>query len=411
MMSAGHPSLLMIAYEFPPCQSAGVQRTLKFAQHLPSHGWSPVVLTTVAGAYRRIDDSVSPPAGVEVRRAHSLDASRHLAIRGRYLQLTATPDRYSSWFPFAVRAGRSAIRERRPAAIYSTFPVFTAHLVARSLARRSGLPWIADFRDPAPEHYEPGHRPGRLARSIDRTTVQEASLLVFATGRMRARYLERYPECDPRKAIVIENGFDEDRMSALTSAGRERGETFDILHSGAIYPQGRDITALLEALAKGPSHTPDGRLIRLHLRGAQMPSPGESPIPAMLDRLNLAERVHFLPPCSYEAALEEMGQSDALLLLQGPLFDLQIPGKAYEYAATDRPILALGGPNGATAALMRETEGTAVGDSDDADSIARALTELTSLAPRRRDSTKLSRKERTAELATALDAFRPAAAR
>ena len=27
--------LLMVAYEFPPRLSAGVQRTLKFAQHLP----------------------------------------------------------------------------------------------------------------------------------------------------------------------------------------------------------------------------------------------------------------------------------------------------------------------------------------------------------------------------------------
>ena len=84
--------LLMVAYEFPPCLSAGVQRTLKFAQHLPAHGWDPVVLTTHGGAYARRDESLPIPSGVDVRRAWSFDASRRLAVSGRYLTITSTPD-------------------------------------------------------------------------------------------------------------------------------------------------------------------------------------------------------------------------------------------------------------------------------------------------------------------------------
>lgn len=404
-------TLLMVAYEFPPCLSAGVQRTLKFAQHLPSHGWKPVVVTTVGSAYMRTDPSLSCPEGVDVHRAWSFDASRRLAVSGRYLKITSTPDRYSSWYPFAVRQGRAAIRQHQPAAIYSTYPVFTAHMVARTLARSTGLPWIADFRDPAPEHYEPGHEAVRLASQVDRSAVDEASALIFATARMRELYLERYPTCDPNKAVVIENGFDEDRLEALTRAGRERGETFDILHSGAIYPRGRDITSLLEALAYAPSHTPDGRLIRLRLRGAQKREAHEKALIDRLGQLGLDDRVQFLPPCSYEEALEEMGRSDALLLLQGRLFDYQIPGKAYEYAATDRPILTLGGPRGATTALMRGMEGSVVGDADDPTSIVRALAELVTLSPRPRDVTGLSREERTAELAAALQPFKPVGVR
>ena len=172
--------ILMVAYDFPPCLSAGVHRSLKFAEHLPSHGWDPVVVTTTAGAYDRRDESVAIPEGIDVYRAWSCDASQRLAIAGRYLMITCTPDRYSSWYPFAVRAGRAAIRKHRPAAVYSTFPIFTAHMVAASLARRAGLPWIADFRDPAPEHYAPGHRALRLARRVDRTAVEQASALIFA---------------------------------------------------------------------------------------------------------------------------------------------------------------------------------------------------------------------------------------
>jgi glycosyltransferase involved in cell wall biosynthesis len=401
--------LLMVAYDFPPCLSAGVHRTLKFAQHLPAHGWDPVVITTTASAYERRDDSISPPAEIEVHRARSFDASRRLAIAGRYLRITCTPDRYSSWYPFAVRAGRAAIRKRTPAAIYSSFPIFTAHMVAGSLARQFGLPWIADFRDPAPEHYEPGFKELRLASRVDRMTVEQANVLIFATKRMRALYLDRYPSCDPSKAVVIENGYDEDRLLDISRAGRSPGANFDILHSGQIYPRGRDITALLEAWAHGPSHTPDGRLIRLLLRGTRRGEDHEKPLDERIAHLRLQDRVLLLPPCDYVQALEEMRNADALMIVQGRLFDFQIPGKAYDYAATDRPIITLGGPNGATAELMTSMESSVVGDCDHPTSIVAALRELIDLKPTRRDITGLSRLERTVELASVLEQFKPAA--
>ena len=38
--------ILMIAFHFPPMRgSSGIQRTLRFAQHLPALGWQPVVLS------------------------------------------------------------------------------------------------------------------------------------------------------------------------------------------------------------------------------------------------------------------------------------------------------------------------------------------------------------------------------
>ena len=36
----------MVAYHFPPLAgSSGIQRTLRFVQHLPRFGWQPTVLT------------------------------------------------------------------------------------------------------------------------------------------------------------------------------------------------------------------------------------------------------------------------------------------------------------------------------------------------------------------------------
>jgi len=53
------PDVPAIAYHFPPVKgSSGVQRTLRFAQHLPRFGWRPIVLTITPKARRRYMNSL-----------------------------------------------------------------------------------------------------------------------------------------------------------------------------------------------------------------------------------------------------------------------------------------------------------------------------------------------------------------
>ena len=52
-------TVLMIAYHFPPLAgSSGIQRTLRFVQHLPALGWKPVVLTADPRAYERTSEDL-----------------------------------------------------------------------------------------------------------------------------------------------------------------------------------------------------------------------------------------------------------------------------------------------------------------------------------------------------------------
>ena len=59
--------VLMVAYHFPPLAgSSGIQRTLRFVQHLPAFGWEPIVLTAHPRAYEAVSDDLVPavaPAG------------------------------------------------------------------------------------------------------------------------------------------------------------------------------------------------------------------------------------------------------------------------------------------------------------------------------------------------------------
>ncbi|HSQ81014.1 MAG TPA: glycosyltransferase, partial [Casimicrobiaceae bacterium] len=143
--------VLMIAYHFPPLAgSSGIQRTLRFVQHLPAFGWEPAVLTADPRAYERTSEDLDAevPDGVQVERAFALDTARQLSIAGRYPGFLARPDRWMTWQYAAVRSGMKLIRRWRPDVIWSTYPIATAHVIGSVLHRRSGLPWIADFRDP-----------------------------------------------------------------------------------------------------------------------------------------------------------------------------------------------------------------------------------------------------------------------
>src|SRR5512143_242130 len=109
--------VLMIAYHFPPLAgSSGIQRTLRFVQHLPAFGWEPAVLTADPRAYERTshDLDADVPSQVRVERAFALDAARHLSVAGRYPGFLARPDRWMTWQYAAIRAGSRLIRDWRP---------------------------------------------------------------------------------------------------------------------------------------------------------------------------------------------------------------------------------------------------------------------------------------------------------
>ncbi|HLY53639.1 MAG TPA: hypothetical protein VKQ31_11555, partial [Steroidobacteraceae bacterium] len=99
-------SVLLVAFHFPPVKgSSGVQRTLRFAEHLPRYGWRPIVLTINPRAYEATSTSQGNeiPAGLEVHRAFGLDAATSLSLFGHYPRKLALPDRWASWRHWAVR--------------------------------------------------------------------------------------------------------------------------------------------------------------------------------------------------------------------------------------------------------------------------------------------------------------------
>jgi glycosyltransferase involved in cell wall biosynthesis len=377
--------VLMVAFHYPPCSgSSGLQRTLAFSRYLPAHGWEPALLTAKESAYETTAASLmgSVPPGMPIRRARALDAARHLSLAGRYPMRLATPDRWVTWKWWAVPAGLKLIREFRPDVIWSTFPIATAHAIAAQLHRRTGIPWVADMRDPMVEHdpvtgidypTNPGIRRERL--TIEREVIDGASRVVFCTPGARAIGIARYGEAHANRFAIVPNGYDEDTFAQVEREprpARQPGQ-FRLVHSGTVYPgTDRGPDALFAALAalRSEGALPAG--FRLVLRA----SGHDAQIMQLAQKENVADLIDLAPSLPYRQAIAEMFESEGLLLLQGRTSNPAIPAKLYEYLRVRRPILALVHPDGDTAAFVRESRSAITAPLDAPAEIATALREF-----------------------------------
>ena len=405
--------VLMVAYHFPPLAgSSGIQRTLRFVQHLPGFGWQPLVLTANPRAYDRISSDLQSeiPEGTVVRRAFALDAARHLSVGGRYFAALARPDRWMNWKYAAVSEGMRMIREFKPQAIWSTYPIATAHLIGAALHRRSGLPWLADFRDPmAQVGYPADPMIWNSFKAIEQSATEQAVYSVFATPGAARIYRERYPKAAAR-IVVVENGYDEESFAAAEQAGAAGGAlnpgTLTLLHSGIVYPSERDPTQLFVALGqlvKSGQLRPG--ILKIRFRAAVHDE--------LLHRLAAEHGVDaFIETCpavGYRDALQEMLCADALLVMQGSGCNEQIPAKIYEYMRAGRPIVCLSDPAGDTVAALRRVGVTLTARLDSANEIEALLLEFLSAGSQRPCELdaelvrSASRRGRTEALARLLD--------
>ena len=366
----------MIAYHFPPARiSSGIQRTLKFSTYLLGLGWLPSILTVHPRAYETTgDDQLAElPADLCVNRAFALDTARHLALAGRYLGGMALPDRWVSWWLGGVVSGMGMVRRERPDVLWSTYPIATAHLIALTLNRLTGVPWVADFRDSMTEEKYPADpRQRKVYLWIERQVVRRADRIVFTTPGTRRMYAERYPDVPAEKWCVIPNGFDEQNFQDAETiyAKRVAGEPVKLVHSGILYPSERDPTRFFQALAELKAlGFFESNPLRVTLRATAH----DGLFAPIIEEMDIGDIVQLRPAVAYREALSEMLSSDGLLLFQATNCNHQIPAKLYEYLRARRPVLALTDPAGDTAATMLDAGITTIVRLDDMEAIKTAL--------------------------------------
>ena len=364
---------LCIAYAFPPINRSGTHRTLGFVKHLDRLGWDASVLT-VLPRDEPLDELLADglPDSTRVVRTPWVDriaqvkswiprarrdpcvatssggalpAGDSPAARGFrdwFSRLLMTPDSRVGWITPAIRAGLREINHTRPEVLYSTSPYMSAHLIARALSQRTGLPWVADFRDPwtfNPFRTIPYSTIRRWDAWLERRVLRSANHVVCCTPSMTQEFVRRFPFLKG-KCSTIMNGFDASKLDGIKPFRDVGPERFVMTHCGQFYG-GRNPSVWFAALRRALQETPDlANKLVVQLIGPTTYH-GKS-LEDLAASYGLARVVRVLGPKSHAEALAHMAGSDALMLAasDGPGGELQVPNKLFEYLAIRRPIIA-----------------------------------------------------------------------
>ena len=389
--------VLVLSYYFPPAGGPGVQRALKFVKYLPEWGWRPVVLTVQQGAYPAHDPSLAdevPPQAM-VHRTSSLDPHSLYArltgrpdddvdvgsvqggtdgwmeVIGRWVRANVfLPDARVGWVPFAAWRGRQLVAEGRIDAILTTGPPHSTHLTGAILQAATGVPWVADFRDPWTDinYYDelPHTRwARRLDAALERLVLRRARAVTTVSPSWRD-LLARKANRTPSALMVVQNGFDADDIAP--GRGAPAAETFDVTHVGSLYAS-RNPTVLWRALRRLQE---EGAVpgLRIRLVGTVDPNVRRS-----LRRHGLTERTQFVSYVPHDEAVAYMRRAGLLLLSieDFPAAGGMMTGKIYEYLASGRPVVGVGPPTGDAAALLRTTDGGRLFGREEASGLAQYI--------------------------------------
>ena len=351
--------VLMIAFHFPPLKgSSGIQRTLKFCQYLPNRGWNPIVLSANERAYEAVSQEQIKdiPPNIVVKRAFALDTKKHLSIKGRYPIYLVLPDRWFTWFFGGVIQGYILAHRHKPSILWSTYPIATAHLIGYALHRITGIPWVADLRDPmAQDGYPENQLQWKFFKWIEDRIAKYASAVCFTSPNALEEFMTKHSiVLDKSKLHLIENGYDEESfqeaLQYLKLNPPNLNKPTTLLHSGIIYPSERDPEPFFKAVSTLKKNGKlNSNIINIILRATNH----DDMLNGLISSYDIKDIVILAPPLPYIEALAEMLCADGLILFQAANCNYQIPAKLYEYLRTGCPILGLTDEEGDTALILK----------------------------------------------------------
>jgi hypothetical protein len=358
-----------------------VQRVLKFVKYLRDFDIRPVVLTVENGDFPVRDESLIDeiPEDVKVYRTTIFEPYtiyrrltgkaegtavdvNNIPKPGQKRSFTESvaelirsnlfiPDARIGWLPYAVREAEKIIKLETIDCLYSSSPPYTSALIARKLMAKTGLPWIAGFRDPWTGFLSTPVRYG-LAKSWDRhlekSVYAECSRMEVAWKGIAKDFAKKYPDIDTKKVVHIENGFD---AAEIPKTVYERNEKFTVTYTGSMYGKRSPkpfLDAIKSLIAKGEVDAAKLKLNFIGRFGADILPLFEDPV--------FHHAIEVKSYLAHSESIEELIKSDALLLVVDDTDGSAeiVPGKVYEYMGTSRPIITLA-LEGAIAELIRET--------------------------------------------------------
>ena len=388
---------LLIAYYFSPSADVGAKRAEGFFRYLPECGYRPIILTVKDGNYLTVPGSTVEERPDVVRvaekrwpaRFHSGTGTIRTGVRrpqGRVSQVVKRcfrevfyiPDGCRGFYRSACRGASEIVRQQAIDVIFTTSGPYTLLRIGHCLTARTGIPWVADFRDLWVENHF-GYPYSRARRVLDsflqRRWLSNARRITTATEGFKAGL-----EASGYGSVPIDcvyGGYLETPRGVIQD-DHEDQKTLRVCFTGKLYEHPRhSVEPLFKAIDVLRNTRPEV------FRGLQVDFYGivNSDFAVQLDRFQLHGVVRFHGLVSREEATQVQAASDVLFLLlpDSPEYGTVVASKTFDYMAARKPLLAVvpkGGENARLLDLVRI--GRVFSPTETAD-IAAYLSELTAI--------------------------------
>lgn len=382
--------VLIISYYWPPAGGPGVQRWLKFAKYLPENNWEPVIYIPENPSYPLLDESLvaEVPSDIKIlknkiwepyRFAEKLNKNNEkfkggqfdvgknqswksklsIFVRGNFF----IPDARVYWVNPSIKFLEKYLKENPVDVIVTTGPPHSMHLIGMGLKKLfPQIKWIADFRDPWTEisyykHLKLTSWADAKHRRLEKEVFQKADV-TLATSYGDAKNFEKAGA----KSFTITNGFDKENLSLKSN----KNEKFIISYIGVL-EQLRNPENLWKALenlaAKNAGFKKD---LELRFVGRL-----DNIIQENLEKTILKDNLNIVGYIPHHESVKEMEKADMLLITNFPKQESAgiIPGKIFEYLATQNPIISLGPKDADVQKILEETKAGAHFTYEDSTSI------------------------------------------
>ncbi|MDN4164915.1 glycosyl transferase [Cytophagales bacterium LB-30] len=428
--------VLLITYYWPPSGGVGVQRWLKFIKYLPEFGWEPMVYTPENPDFSIRDEQllqeVSPDLEVlklpiwepfslfnqltgnknkdNIKQGVVLEKAKmgwkeklSIWIRGNIF----IPDPRVFWLRPSVRFLEDIIQSNGIQAVITTGPPHSMHLIGRALKRRTGVVWLADFRDPWSEwDLLDKLFVGKLARGIhqrlERSVLKEADAVSTVTKQLT----EALQKLGGKRVDHLTNGVDIDGIQDSIQRV-DSPEKFSICYFGLLNEM-RNPPELWEAIEELLKENPEWKKDWSLLIGGIV---SESILARLQQSDTLRTVLDYRGYMAHSEVMQESAKSAIQLLLLNNTENARwiIPVKLYEYLATGRPILMLGPEASDAGDVLRNLDAGQVIARGQKETLKKYLSQCYqnylsgNLPAKSFDLTPYSRKHTTRQLAELLD--------
>ncbi|MCX7049959.1 MAG: hypothetical protein NTX50_31310 [Candidatus Sumerlaeota bacterium] len=250
----------------------------------------------------------------------------------------------------------------KPDLVWGVTNGYVASLCAsREIARQLGCPWIIEVQDPPFDTSTDSHDPQL------ESCFNDASAIITVTQSCAREICRRYEGVSGKEHVVYLSYTEE---TPVAEQRRAPEDPFVFLHAGVLYGgKHRNARNVVRAMKSCFDRHPElqGKLI-FRIAGGQK---GGEEVLDLAYTLGIPKSVELLEGVDHKTALCLMDQADMLLAIKypDPRYNLQIPGKVFDYLGRRKPIIGIMGDCEAADILKQSGLGT-VFDHEDVDGLA-----------------------------------------